>query len=84
MLQSSGVRVRTEDMIQVEDLHEHQGLYEEQVKEAREFVESKNSEMNAILDGNIARLNKQVRRCKNCAPKRSPFKLLSFSPQVPG
>ncbi len=71
LLQSSGVRVRTEDMIQVEDLHEHQGLYEEQVKEAREFVESKLSEMNAVVDGNIARLNEQVMRCKNCAPEGS-------------
>ncbi len=82
MLQSSGVRVRTEDMIQVEDLHEHQGLYEEQVKEAREFVESKLSEMNAVLDGNIARLNEQVMRCMHCTPKGSAFKLLSLSPQV--
>ena len=60
LLASNNVRVRTEDMVQVEDLHEHKDLYRAQVKNAKEFVESKMSEMNTVLDGNIARLNEQV------------------------
>jgi dynein heavy chain len=60
LLSSYGVRISSEDMVQVDDLNSVKDKYRTEVEDADAFVDDRKSEMISQLDTCIARLNEQL------------------------
>ncbi|KAH9121803.1 hypothetical protein LEN26_010526 [Aphanomyces euteiches] len=60
LLSNYGVRISSEDMVQLDDLRSVQESYKEETDAVEAFIQGKLSEMTQQLDSNIARLDEQT------------------------
>ncbi|OQS02753.1 dynein heavy chain, partial [Thraustotheca clavata] len=60
LLGNYGVRISSEDMVQLDDLRSVQENYKEETEAVEVFIQGKLGEMTQQLDANIARLDEQV------------------------